>query len=884
LPVERCDERDNDCDGELDEFLPLNRCGVRCGPEPVEVCNRFDDDCDGTLDEGLPVNACGRCGALPVEVCDDADNDCDGATDEGFARNLCGGCGPAPDEACNGADEDCDGRIDEGFDVGASVDHCAACGRSCSRAHAVPACLGGRCVLLACEDGWRDANLDPSDGCEAAAPQAVTLHVAEGADPEAADGSIERPYPTPAAALEIAEPNALVLVLPGAYAGPLTIDVEGVTVRSREPLAARLFTRRVEPPSQAVVTVSADHAALVGFEINGEGTVEGVRLGCAVGCAAVDNDVNVVPPVGLDVETTVAFGVRALGADGVTVRGNRVHHIHAGPSRFGGIGVVGVGIQDGSAAVVADNHIEQLIAGGAAQEGRPGGDVFGFRLLDADGARMTGNSIAFLTAGSGGTGPNANTLNGSSGWAVGIHVGASNDVVIDGAGVDDGGERLALVAIAGGGTLNKGALELPGRMNQPGPGIGVRLVGVNGVTVTGILVRRPAGGHSGFQRDVQRNPHRARGGAGMGFRLERVSDARFEGNEVRQPTGGPAQDDGPAGPAYGFWIDATSARVRIGPSNTVDDEPTFFMDGINGAAAVGLELSRGVQTTNLGKIVVRRSLDVRVVDNIVAGPSAAAGDTFVGSVIPVPGEPAYAIVLSEVRGASVVSGNRVSDVVGGAGVREGTTGGPAAGVRLDRCDGVQLSDNQIRRVRAGAAGPNAGRNRATGVWAAGGPVSSHNDLVAGIDGGTAAGFYLDAPLGELARATVYGVSGDVRGDGVSLANGAVQAIRVVDSIFAVISTASVHQREDQPPDPVSVSYCAIDRTEDPVNVGLGEGLLRVNAGFANEFAGDLSLGPNSPCIDAGDPNSDCGDEPLDADDTCAPDLGHLAGTGRARAR
>jgi hypothetical protein len=112
----------------------------------------------------------------------------------------------------------------------------------------------------------------------------------------------------------------------------------------------------------------------------------------------------------------------------------------------------------------------------------------------------------------------------------------------------------------------------------------------------------------------------------------------------------------------------------------------------------------------------------------------------------------------------------------------------------------------------------------------------------------------------------------------------VQAIRVVDSIFAAVSHAAAYQPEDRPPEPVVVSYSVFDRSEDPVGVTLGDGLLRENAGFTNEFAGDLSLAPNSACVDAGDPASDCADEPVGEDGECRPDLGHLAGTADARAR
>ena len=108
-PQEVCDGADQDCDGAVDEGV-RNMCGD-CGPAPQEVCNTEDDDCDGEIDEGV-LNACGICGAAPVEVCDGADQDCDGAVDEGVA-NACGECGDLPDDLCNGEDEDCDGEVDE---------------------------------------------------------------------------------------------------------------------------------------------------------------------------------------------------------------------------------------------------------------------------------------------------------------------------------------------------------------------------------------------------------------------------------------------------------------------------------------------------------------------------------------------------------------------------------------------------------------------------------------------------------------------------------------------------------------------------------------------------------------------------------------------------
>ena len=82
----------------------------------AEICDDKDNNCNGKVDEGV-LNACGACGELPVEVCDGVDNNCDGKIDEGLV-NACGACGvdtPVPDEVCgNGIDDNCDGIIDEG--------------------------------------------------------------------------------------------------------------------------------------------------------------------------------------------------------------------------------------------------------------------------------------------------------------------------------------------------------------------------------------------------------------------------------------------------------------------------------------------------------------------------------------------------------------------------------------------------------------------------------------------------------------------------------------------------------------------------------------------------------------------------------------------------
>ena len=172
-PAEICNGKDDNCNGLIDEGVS-NQCSLctpgnniaACGSfvispnnpsDPdnllgtgakhcaIETCNCLDDNCNGQVDEGLPVNACGGpCGcAVPAEKCNGLDDNCDGIIDNApwmtgavgakCNNGLIGACyrtgilvcnangtdtvcnagtGMPQQEICNGVDDNCDGQID----------------------------------------------------------------------------------------------------------------------------------------------------------------------------------------------------------------------------------------------------------------------------------------------------------------------------------------------------------------------------------------------------------------------------------------------------------------------------------------------------------------------------------------------------------------------------------------------------------------------------------------------------------------------------------------------------------------------------------------------------------------------------------------------------
>lgn len=187
---ELCNDQDDNCNNEVDESFTLKgeRCSVgdgACNVEGVYGCSERGDTLECFDGDGKPVVA----GTGSKELCDGIDNDCDGVSDNGDSlcadyfqhglgacqeescvfsgcingwfdanNDLADGCECQKSnggvELCDGKDNDCDGVIDNLETLCNNLSNGAG------------SCLGGKCVISNCDNGYYDINKDGIDGCE----------------------------------------------------------------------------------------------------------------------------------------------------------------------------------------------------------------------------------------------------------------------------------------------------------------------------------------------------------------------------------------------------------------------------------------------------------------------------------------------------------------------------------------------------------------------------------------------------------------------------------------------------------------------------------------------------------------------------------------------
>jgi RHS repeat-associated protein len=130
--AEACDNKDNNCNGEIDEDLSTDADGD--GHNTLTSCLPPKDDCNDGDPTVFPGNS---------EICDNKDNNCDGQVDENTNFDLDedghftpGSCQephddcndgnaaifPGAPEICDWLDNNCDGQMDEGLSTDADQD------------------------------------------------------------------------------------------------------------------------------------------------------------------------------------------------------------------------------------------------------------------------------------------------------------------------------------------------------------------------------------------------------------------------------------------------------------------------------------------------------------------------------------------------------------------------------------------------------------------------------------------------------------------------------------------------------------------------------------------------------------------------------------------
>ncbi len=135
-----------DCDEESSEIHPGT----------VELCDEKDNDCDDEIDEGIdlltdPAN-CGACGQLCQP-------------NNAFGKCQGGDCKVGD---CISGFMDCNEIPADGCEINTDQDeeNCGGCDTVCVLTHAAPTCLNGQCAVGGCDEHYADDDGIPENGCE----------------------------------------------------------------------------------------------------------------------------------------------------------------------------------------------------------------------------------------------------------------------------------------------------------------------------------------------------------------------------------------------------------------------------------------------------------------------------------------------------------------------------------------------------------------------------------------------------------------------------------------------------------------------------------------------------------------------------------------------
>jgi hypothetical protein len=373
---------------------------------------------------------------------------------------------------------------------------------------------------------------------------------------------------------------------------------------------------------------------------------------------------------------------------------------------------------------------------------------------------------------------------------------------------------------------------------------------------------------------------------GDGSKLNQLVANKFSDLVGGLPNPAPAHTSIPQ-QAFGIYLDVTSRDNQVAMNNSVEGDPIVYFHGANGVLVSGLTLTKAVNPTNLGKLVVLDSTDVTIEGNTVTNFEGEAGYWkwgVDGEYGPTHGGHGRGIYVDGCAGCTIAE-NDVGAIAGGLGGKSaapagGGLGGESSGIELGNCQSCVVKSNLVRKLNGGAStAPSSvpgfgdgGSGHSYRIRSSSDVLFENNVAVQPQAGKT----YLSCPesayclhLDEVAgiavkHFTCYAPGSECGiGQGVALGEGQETPVPIINSVFSNMDGHCLVGKADNT-GLLSANYsvlfsCAAGQAQ---NASVGQSCLNEDPLFLNPEEDNVALGSSSPAIDSGQSSADCSLEPF----------------------